>query len=932
MGPAFAARAAPRLAAARLGSAGPPLRIDIDLPGQTGQPVFARDGRSLFVVQFFADSNHDGVIDANDHGVLFRVPISFGADIPAAGTPEQLTDTSWNCEYPAPAPDRLLATCSQDQSLDVYALPLDGEVPADWTTEQLTAAIETAGSRVDQQLLSSRRLGLETTTSGRRVAMLHLALLHLDLEEYRAAEFYAEHVAALHDPATAGVSHPLLALVEQRRAARNRDRGRTLEGFGAQARQRLEALHPKPTASPMAVALTHVVRSEIADSVGDKTQASAELEAVTLDSSTPAPVVGAYYARADALYRESDDREALVSVCKRLAESDTFSPDERLRYARAAVRAMVRGLAFDEADARLARERIANPGDSELGFALDLARVVLAIRDDHAAAAIGDALAVLYERQARPGRRDALVSDVAHRATELGASREVERIAQRHIESVRRGTRERKTAERLYRRVMTNRAYRRVAERRFEEARADFDAIVRQTASYEAVVASIDMRLKLGERPADVIASYEAQGTALPLSRFAKAYVLARQLPKLEGEEHAKAAADAMAALHASWSELKEKRIAQALDGALLHEEYLRTGDLAAAEKANVHYLVALELVGQNPRFRAMILGELGLLHAEVGNYRIALGYLADRDKLPYTDNSEGLAVHLAMAKSLLHVGQDDGAATNADLALALIDHNPALARYRVLALDAAALDNLAAGRFARALALYDAEIPLLDATPGPSEERNRFVTHLARAAAAVGAGSPARALDDLAEVDRLLGDPKFVPSVRWPHASPDHVTRTYRLIAAGIRAKADRELGRFDAENAAVVEREAILQASFAKTQRAEYERSAMLAETQLALNASERHDAAAVASWLGRALGRTDDLRGRAGGLFDKDQLEVIRMAAELTIAAGTPLVADLPARLRAASSELSAHPDPALRPYERWFEIYLPLTSPP
>jgi hypothetical protein len=523
------------------------------------------------------------------------------------------------------------------------------------------------------------------------------------------------------------------------------------------------------------------------------------------------------------------------------------------------------------------------------------------------------------------------VTEAARRAGEVGADQVVEALAQRNIEDVKRGTLERRSAERLYRRVMIARAFRRVAERRFDEARADFDAVAEQTGSYEAIVGSIDMRLKVGERPAQIEASYQKPGTAPALSRFAKAYLLARQLPKLEGEEHAKAAADALAALHASWSELKDQRIAQALDGALLHEEYLRTGDAASAEKANVHYLIALELVGHNARFRAMILGELGLLHTQVGNYRIALSYLLDRDKLPYTDNSEGLAVHLAKARALLHVGRDDDAATTGDEAVAMIDRTPALTRFRVLVLDRGALDNLAAGHFVRALALYDAEVPLLDASQTALAERNRIVARLSRAAAAVGAGQPARALDDLAYVEGHLIDPKIVAALWWPYASPDDVARSYQLIAVGLRARANGMLGRLEAESQAIDERRAVLQAWFAQTHRMEVERATMLAETQLALNASQRHNVAATGSWLGQALARADDLRARANGATDKDQLDVIRLASELTASMGAPLVSDLPKRIEAASADLTARREPALRFYERWFEIYGPLLSP-
>ncbi len=130
VGPAFAAHASQALEAVPIASARTtrPIRIAINLPGQTGQPAFSRDGRALYVVQFFSDTNRDGAIDASNHGVLFRVPISFDGPTPVVGTPEQLTETSWNCEYPMPFVDRVVATCSKEASLDVYSLPLDGEV------------------------------------------------------------------------------------------------------------------------------------------------------------------------------------------------------------------------------------------------------------------------------------------------------------------------------------------------------------------------------------------------------------------------------------------------------------------------------------------------------------------------------------------------------------------------------------------------------------------------------------------------------------------------------------------------------------------------------------------------------------------------------------------------------------------------------------
>ncbi|MGA2448630.1 MAG: hypothetical protein ABTD50_08140 [Polyangiaceae bacterium] len=934
VGPAFAAHAAPYLEAVPLASASTarPSKILPALPGQTGQPAFARDGHSLFIVQFFADTNHDGAIDASDHGVLFRVPIAFSGAEPVAGPPEQLTETSWNCEYPMPFDDRLIATCSQDASLDVYSFPLDGEVPADWTMPQLVNAIDDADTRVEEQLLVSRRLARESTPSGRRLAMLALTMVHREREEFSAAMYYAQQIDTLRDAETAGISLPLRMMVEERRAERRQERGRMSEGIRIDVSARLTQLRTDAFESPMAEDLTHLARSEIFDALGDEDKARSELAAVTVDETTPAPIVEAYYRDADALYRQLDDREALIAVCRQLSVNASLRPDEQLRYAQAAVRAMVRGLPYSDAYARLARERLGTSSrESELTFALDLARDVLAIRDAHAPPAVGDALLALYAAQTRPGRRRALIMDAVQRADDTDADEVLDALLERDIRDVKAGTHERGEVEDIYERFILARAYERAAAKRYADARDDFDAVASQTGSFEAEVGAIDMRLKLGEAVASIDAQYGTRGTPAARANFAKAYLLARQLPKLEGEAHARAARDALAALDASWPEFKVERVPQALFGALLHEQYLETGDLDSAEEANAHYLVALELVGDNLRLRAMVLGELGLLHTDVGNYRIALGYLLERDKLPYSDDSEGLDVLLSKAQALLHVGRDAEAAAAGDAALAMIARHPALARYRLLALDWSALDNLAAHQCARSLTLYDEEIPLLDAPKGPASERNRTVTRLARASAAVGAFKPMRALEDLDFVDKRLDDPRVLETLRWPHATPDGVARAYRLIAAGLRANANRELGRLDAEAQAIAVRWRILDAERKETHREEIERQEMLAEVQLAWNASQRRDKAAAASWLESALARADTLRARANGLYDKPQLDVLWLAASLSVSMRTTLAQDLPQRLEAALADLATRREPSLRSYSRWFEVYGPLAAP-
>ena len=301
-----------------------------------------------------------------------------------------------------------------------------------------------------------------------------------------------------------------------------------------------------------------------------------------------------------------------------------------------------------------------------------------------------------------------------------------------------------------------------------------------------------------------------------------------------------------------------------------------------------MHYLVALELVGDNARFRAMILGELGLLHTDVGNYRIALGYLLERDKLPYTDNSEGLDVLLSKAQALLHVGREADAAAAGDAALAMIARNPALAPYRLLALDWAAVDNLAAGHFARALALYDQEIPLLDASRSP----------LGRAesdggARLAGGGGGRR---DAARVARSpisttwskrLDDPKTVATL--PVAARDRRSGGPRVPAHRERPAREREPGARSPGRGGASHRRApgdprgAAQGDEAGGDRAGGDARGGAARVERE-PASRRARPRGV--WLGRALARADDLRARANGVSDREQLDVLWLAAELTV----------------------------------------------
>jgi hypothetical protein len=100
------------------------------------------------------------------------------------------------------------------------------------------------------------------------------------------------------------------------------------------------------------------------------------------------------------------------------------------------------------------------------------------------------------------------------------------------------------------------------------------------------------------------------------------------------------------------------------------------------------------------------------------------------------------------------------------------------------------------------------------------------------------------------------------------------------------------------------------------------------MLVEAQLAMNASERRDVAGATAWVGKALAHADDLHARAHGVTDREQLDVLRLAAELSLSMGPAVAPDVARRIAAASAELASRHEPMLRGYARWLEIYAPL----
>lgn len=935
VGPAFAARAGHKLMAQRFDRLETkPTAIALDAPGLTAQAAFDPDGKWLYFVQFVSDTNQDGVIDGNDHGVLFRVPFdSTRDDAPARladVTPEQLTDASWNCQYPSPSRDKLLATCSTKTGrLDIYELAKSGVVPPEWDEARLRAELDVTTSPAEALLLHGRLLTIEREPSERRSEMVTLIRLHLGLGQFDPADFFAQKVAALKDKSTAGLGSTMRMLCEHRRALRARERGRLSLDFAEDSRERMEKLAQSKATSPAGVAMRHILRSEIADVLGDKELAQKELAEVVLDEVTLPAIVELYVDRADALYRQLDERAPLIAALRRAAQHPALTVTERMSYARSAARTLRRGLPRAEAETALEAARAAEPAGSDLAFAFELQSLLLGIERDEPPPEIREKILALYRRDDKPERRRAVMVDGVQRGSECGAERFIAELAALYVDDAPKGTIERRRAARLYKRLLEDRAYADLRAGHTAEARDAFFAVAKKVGSLESWTGYIDRRLSEDAKPEEVeadIAKWAGPPTK-PVGRYARAYLIARRLPRMKGEEAEAAMKQGIALLRGGWSELNDKPEAVAVYGALLHERFLHNDDRADALRASGRYLIALDLARRNPRYRSMLLGQMALLQAQVGNWRIALDYFEQREKLPFVDNAAGIAHKLVKARTLLHLDDEEGAATLADEALVAVDKNPKLEKYRAMVLDRAALYNLAASRFERAQALYDRLLPLVEKQTGAAAQRNVLVGRLARAAAALGNHQPKEALTVLRVVDELLAEPNIGKVLRWPHATEWQTVWSYRQIAFGLRAKAHLQRGDQKDAAAALEQRRALYDELHKRGGEVEdHVRARALVEAELAELALGAGQGAAALTQIGLGLDHLEAAQKKAGKLLDHDQLTLLWLAAESRFSTDAKVKLSLRARLATAIDVLQKQPDAKWRTMQRWFEIYL------
>lgn len=911
-----------------------PTRFLLDLPGTSGFPVFSVDGRFLYFTQYLNDSNFDGSIDGNDNGVLFRVPFKTATGQPDVRKTEQLTSGRHNCQYPAPASDRLIATCARAGYLQIYSLPLTGLVPKQWSPQRKSSELGASRDAWEQLLILGSQLAEESDPDRRVRIERRMVTTHIALHEYESAEQYLGYLRR-DTPAGSEASawgEVMSEYIAFRREEQRLAHGKLTEDFVTAQNARLVRLQAfSHSEFPSIQRLTVIVRSEILFVLGGKSQAIALFETIDITHETSALIVRPWARLAETLLHDLDDREKWAAAHLAVSSHPAISERERLAFARRYVDVLIRGRSTSErlSVLRRALAKVASNSTAALMLEVELALDSITTNAQSSQTAI---LVELWERRTSFESHRAVAMAIISRAAQEDWDLLLAEFARRWLDDVPDQHPEHKYAEALYAEVMLERAYVDIHRGELEAARQNFREIVLKVDSLEAHIGYIESSLHLNIPAKKLVRAYRTGdiGSANPAIRaFGEAYVTARILPQIEDDT-----------LHAS----EIKRIRELLTSVieayprspevhhlyayLAHRHFHRTHDKSSAMQAHMRYHLALDLAVDNPRRRANLLIELGLLQASLGNHRIALTHFTERERLPFLEPAETLALRLAKGRSLFHLAAYQEAKAELALAVPLTKPGTALERFASVNLERAALYHYAAGANEQAAALYQELLALTET----GSLAARIKARIGLGASLLGAGQAESAKPPLEEALTLLdADEPFRQTGN--NASTDtHLQReAFRPLITGLLARTHRARGDLPRSRAMLLQRRDFYQTRLRRLDLdADRLEIAHIGQqlTEIAWRLGDKTDAIAH---LNAALRQADKWRVRTNTEIEAVTLALVRAAAELHLFGEIPRSAfdfDLVARLQQSYEAITLRRNPRWADERYIFPIYLTL----
>ena len=686
-----------------------------DLPGITGYFAFSKDEKFLYFNHYLNDTNFDQVINGNDNSVVFRVPFERWLKAKNVILPEQLTSVENNCKFPALSQNFLYVTCAFEGSLDIYRLPLGGSVPQHWTQKQINEAHLIARSYEERLLLLNtlryRFQRDETHTLERLLSN------HLQIGELSAADYYIRQLQARYrqmgDTTLVQFYQTLQQLVQVFSSKQTVPAGVVTARFQRLVSDTRQSIRDSKVSSRLIALMEAYLDYE----VQDYDRALKSLDEVNLgDDMLPLERYLAFE-----LYRrllEGKDPARLLSYYPVMFNTSGFTLEIQLYYAFNYLKLLARSL--PEATARSAvvtqqLEQVAQPKVADL-LRTEVISLELSRSEDKSAqnAAFKQLTELLNNNMQNILVRKAMHTRAIQILGEAGQFKYMELLSRHWLLTTHVAEMEFVNVAEQFSIVTMDKAYGMMADGALADAYATFYSAILQTNDLEAHYQFITLGLSAAlNRKENLERSYEQfrrQGILGQNEKYVKALRLLIETDS-QAKDYNKALDEALALLQSMSVSGLSPAMRDLLLGYIYHQKFRASlqgysYDQGLFQKANYHYMMALDLGRENSRITATVWENLGWLHFEVRQYALSADFFQRRAQMPFTDPESQVNTRWAFARALFYNNQYPDAWQQSGQALELarsingLDLNPFL--------EKAAFYAMQAGKYPQAIELYD--------------------------------------------------------------------------------------------------------------------------------------------------------------------------------------------------------------------------------
>ena len=736
--------------------------IHLDVPGISSYALIDPIEDYLYFGHYPADTSGDQRIDAEDHSVIYRLPLARIREHREPLLPEPLTSVQHNCNFPYLAENSLYVTCAFEGSLDIYRLPQTGQIPGHWGAQQLGEA-HAAATRYEDRLFLLHTLRYRELPTLPHVRQ-RLLSNHLGINEFTAAGFYLEQLAE--DAATSASNRGadfysnLSGLVDALSAAQQQPQQVRTARFRQQIARIRAHLRPHPESAEARVFQAWFAWLEL-----DSARA---LELLQQTPTGELPL--AEYLEIE-LYRHllARDPEALLEVFLRAAANPAISEAARLYYSNEYLKLLLSTRPTHAAHIARLQSTLARLGDGRVRALFENEVTLLELTEPADQATERERLAA-FSTRVRAHREDLLWMRISHiRGIQLlGLAERYELMewisrhwlthtSVRHVAFA--------AIAEQYAAINRTQAYGTWAQGQNNSALNNFYSVIRQTNDLESLYNLIRLGVapgtepQLAERMEMLYQQLVDEGLLEGNTQFAQALRILLSSPVPDTASLQRAAAQ----LRGFRAQGLDPGIADLLLGSILQRQFQASQDgyrfdRDLFQQAHHRYMLALDLAYANPRVQAALLENLGLLHFGARNYGISAEFWGQRLRLPNFRPEDAIDHYWQHARALYFSNRPVEALASAEAALAIGisldvperaalqeraafyalnagDYALAVTRYSEL-LDpahAGALtpNNLVRAQFSHAYALFKA-----GASADARAQFSEALTHLAQASA----------------------------------------------------------------------------------------------------------------------------------------------------------------------------------------------------